>query len=61
MLALAGTLLLALGGCSAARFGYDHGDTIALASLDHYLDLDAGQKVQAREQLQRLFAWHRAP
>ena len=60
VLALAGTLLLALGGCSAARFGYDHGDTIALASLDHYLDLDAGQKVQAREQLQRLFAWHRA-
>jgi len=60
VLALAVTMLFALGGCSAARFGYDHGDTIALATLDHYLDLDAGQKMQTREQLQRLFAWHRA-
>ncbi len=58
--ALGCAILLGLGGCSAARFGYAHGDSFALIYLDRYLDLDAAQKAQARAGLQRLFAWHRA-
>ncbi len=53
-------LAFGLGGCSAARFGYDHGDTLALAYLDGYLDLDTTQEEHARAALRRLFAWHRA-
>lgn len=55
-------LLVCLGllaGCSTLRFGYNHADSLLLAGLDHYLDLDPAQKRMAGRRLESLLAWHR--
>lgn len=55
-----GALALALTACSALRLGYDNGPGLALWWLDNQLDFSDGQEGQAREALERAFAWHRA-
>jgi hypothetical protein len=53
-------LLGLAAGCSSLRFGYEHADTLLLASLDRYFDLDAEQKELAQRRIETLLAWHRA-
>lgn len=49
-----------LSACSAARFGYNNGPSLALWWLDGYLDLDSQQEAQARPMLRDWFDWHRS-
>lgn len=49
-----------VAGCGSLRFGYQHADTLLLAALDRYFDLDAGQKQLAQRRIEALLAWHRA-
>jgi hypothetical protein len=51
---------LGLAGCGSLRFGYQHADTLLLAALDRYFDLDAEQKQLAQHRIEVLLAWHRA-
>lgn len=62
---LAGALLalfvaFLLGGCSAARLGYENGPSLALWWLDGYLDLKRPQEQRLKPPLAEWFAWHRA-
>jgi hypothetical protein len=57
--ALLACLLLA-AGCSSLRMGYSHADTLLLAGLDRYFDLDDPQKEWARGRIDALLAWHRS-
>jgi hypothetical protein len=52
--------LLALGGCSAVRIGYNQAPTLAAWWLDGYMDFDAEQSPKVKEALNQWFAWHRA-
>lgn len=52
-------LLLALGGCSAVRFGYNQAPDLAYWWLDGYGDFDEAQTLRTREGLKRWFDWHR--
>ena len=49
-----------LGGCSAARLGYDNGPSLALWWLDGYLDLNRSQEQRLKPPLADWFSWHRA-
>jgi hypothetical protein len=52
--------LLALSaGCSTIRFTYNHGDTLLYWWLNAYLDLDSDQSSWVKEDIDRLFQWHR--
>lgn len=57
-----GALMLAaaLGACSAVKLGYNALDDVAYWWLDGHLSLAESQATQAREDLARLHAWHRA-
>jgi Family of unknown function (DUF6279) len=60
--AIIGLWLLALallGGCSAARIGYNQAPTLAWWWLDGYMDFDAEQSPKVKDALQQWFAWHR--
>lgn len=48
------TLLL---GCSVARFGYRHGETLSYWWLHGYVDFDAEQQLWVRPRIDALFAW----
>lgn len=50
---------LALGGCSAARLGYNTGPTLVYWWLDSYFDFDTDQSVRVRDDLQAAQDWHR--
>lgn len=52
-------LLLALGGCSAVRLGYNQAPELAYWWLDGYVDFDEAQTLRTREGLRRWFDWHR--
>jgi Family of unknown function (DUF6279) len=52
-------LALALGGCSAVRFGYNQAPELAYWWLDGYADFDDTQSPRVRDALARWFAWHR--
>ena len=52
--------LLLLGGCSAARIGYNQGPTLAWWWVDGYMDFDAEQAPKVKEALNQWFVWHRA-
>lgn len=58
-LLLAG-MLLALAGCSAARLAYNQAPSLTYWWIDSYADLNDGQSVQLRQDIDSLFAWHRA-
>lgn len=57
LLAAAGVLLL--GGCSTLQLGYNNADALLAWRADSYFDLDAPQRHDFRERLERLLAWHR--
>jgi hypothetical protein len=50
---------LALGGCSAARLGYNNSPTLVYWWLDSYFDFDDAQSLRVRNDLQALQDWHR--
>jgi hypothetical protein len=50
---------LALGGCSAARLGYNNGPTLVYWWLDSYFDFDTAQSLRMRNDLQAVQDWHR--
>jgi hypothetical protein len=52
----AACLLLA---CSAARIGYNNGETISYWWLNSYVDFESGQKPWVKSHIDDLFAWHR--
>ena len=52
-------MVLAVGACSLAKFGYRHGDTVGMFWIDRYLDLSGPQKDFVRPRLHALLVWHR--
>jgi hypothetical protein len=58
MLFLVALVALA-AGCSTIRFTYNHGDTLLYWWLNAYLDLDSDQSSWVKEDINRLFQWHR--
>jgi hypothetical protein len=58
MLFLVALMALA-AGCSTIRFTYNHGDTLLYWWLNAYLDLDSDQSSWVKEDIDRLFQWHR--
>jgi hypothetical protein len=57
-------LLIALvafsAGCSSVRFTYNHGDTLLYWWLNAYLDLDSDQSDWVKQDINKLFQWHRS-
>lgn len=53
-------LLLALAGCSAARFGYGAAPDLLYFWLDSYVDFDKAQARRVKADLQVLHRWHRS-
>ena len=51
--------LVAVAGCSTARMGYTHLDTIALWTADRYFALDEQQSRVFQARFRRLHEWHR--
>lgn len=49
----------ALLACSAARLGYNNGETISYWWLNSYVDFDSEQKPWVRNRIDQVFAWHR--
>ena len=56
---IAALLALALGGCSALRFGYNQAPDLVYWWLDGYADFDEAQTQRTREGIRRWFDWHR--
>jgi hypothetical protein len=53
-------LVLQLGGCSAARLGYNNAPELAYWWLDGYLDFNSAQTTRVRADLAGLQTWHRS-
>jgi hypothetical protein len=53
-------LLLLLGACSAIRVAYNQAPDLVYWYLDGYVDFNERQSPRVREELAKLFAWHRA-
>lgn len=51
---------MALGGCSAIKFGYDNLAQLGYWWLDGFFDFDDTQGAAVRDDLARIHAWHRA-
>lgn len=51
-------LVSLLLGCSAARLGYRHGETISYWWLHSYVDFDNEQQPWIKTRIDKLFAWH---
>ncbi|HTH44616.1 MAG TPA: DUF6279 family lipoprotein, partial [Oxalicibacterium sp.] len=56
--AIAGLAALLLA-CSAARIGYNNGETISYWWLNSYVDFENEQKPWVKSHIDELFAWHR--
>jgi hypothetical protein len=52
-------LATALLACSAARIGYNNGETISYWWLNSYVDFESEQKPWVKSHIDELFAWHR--
>jgi hypothetical protein len=53
-------LVLALvAGCSTVRLTYNHGDTVLYWWLNAYLDFDSDQSDWVKNDINKLFQWHR--
>lgn len=52
-------LIVAAAGCSSIRLTYDHGDTLLYWWLNAYVDLDSDQKAWVKQDIDKLFQWHR--
>ena len=53
-------LVLQLGGCSAARLGYNNAPELVYWWLDGYLDFNSAQTARVRADLAGLQTWHRS-
>lgn len=52
-------VMLLAAGCSSMRLAYNQGDTLLYWWLNAYLDLDADQGAWVRQDIDRIFQWHR--
>lgn len=52
-------LALLLAACSSLRLAYNNGDTLLYWWLDAYVDFDADQKAEVKQDIDELFRWHR--
>lgn len=52
-------MLVVVAGCSSLRLAYNNGDTVLYWWLNAYVDLDRDQKNWVREDIDKLFDWHR--
>ncbi len=52
-------MTLALFACSAARIGYNNGETVSYWWLNSYVDFEGEQKPWVKQHIDGLFAWHR--
>ncbi|WP_229256725.1 DUF6279 family lipoprotein [Duganella lactea] len=52
-------LLAVLAGCSSLKLAYNNGDTLLYWWLDGYVDLNSEQKGWVKDDIDRLFQWHR--
>lgn len=50
--------VIVLVGCSAARMGYKHGETLSYWWLNSYVSFESEQQAWARKRIDALFAWH---
>lgn len=46
-------------GCSTIKFTYNHGDTLLYWWLNAYVDLDSDQSTWVKQDIDKLFQWHR--
>jgi hypothetical protein len=53
-------LVAVSAGCSTIRFTYNHGDTLLYWWLNTYLDLDSDQSDWVKQDINKLFQWHRS-
>jgi hypothetical protein len=53
-------LVVVSAGCSSVRFSYHHGDTLMYWWLNSYLDLEDDQKPWVKQEIDKLFQWHRS-
>ena len=52
-------MLVVMAGCSGLRLAYNNGDTVLYWWLNAYVDLDRDQKGWVRDDIDKLFDWHR--
>ena len=52
-------MLVVMAGCSGLRLAYNNGDTVLYWWLNAYVDLDRDQKDWVRDDIDKLFDWHR--
>ena len=52
-------MLVVVAGCSSLRLAYNNGDTVLYWWLNAYVDLDRDQKGWVRDDIDKLFDWHR--
>jgi hypothetical protein len=52
-------LALLLAACSSLRLAYNNGDTLLYWWLDAYVDFDAEQKADVKQDIDNFFRWHR--
>jgi hypothetical protein len=52
-------LIAALAACSSLRLAYNNGDTLLYWWIDGYVDLTSEQKSVVKEDIDKLFHWHR--
>ncbi|MGK5044551.1 DUF6279 family lipoprotein [Janthinobacterium sp. GB4P2] len=52
-------MLVVMAGCSGLRLAYNNGDTVLYWWLNAYVDLDRDQKDWVRDDIDKMFDWHR--
>lgn len=52
-------VMTVLAACSSLRLAYNNGDTLLYWWIDGYVDLTSDQKGLVKEDIDRLFHWHR--
>ena len=57
--AVLAVMLVIVAGCSGLRLAYNNGDTVLYWWLNAYVDLDRDQKGWVRDDIGKLFDWHR--
>ncbi|TFW27189.1 DUF6279 family lipoprotein [Duganella callida] len=52
-------LMAAMTACSSLRLAYNNGDTLLYWWIDGYVDLNGDQKEWVKDDIDKLFRWHR--
>ncbi len=52
-------LMVVVAGCSSIKLAYNQGDTLLYWWMNAYLDLDSEQSEEVKEDIDKLFLWHR--